>query len=174
MRHRLGAVVIGSISAAALVVTFTNSLGAIAGRADTTLAERARAKDDVAANRAELSRIVQERTALGQFPPATDETVTAARAAVTAAEQVRIAQCEKRGPRCREREKEEESKRESLAVVLANKALTVRAAELDTDAKAIRARIAMAPPVQHANPLGASLALLIGAGAAALTAWQQC
>ena len=29
------------------------------------------------------------------------------------------------------------------------------------------------PPVQHANPLGASLALLIGAGAAALTAWQQ-
>ena len=57
--------------------------------------------------------------------------------------------------------------------MLANRALTVRAAELDADAKAIRARIAKAPPVQHANPLGASLALLIGAGAAALTAWQQ-
>ena len=173
MRHRLGAVVIGSISAAALVVTFTNSLGAIAGRADTTQAERARAKDEVAADRAELARIVQERTALGQFPPATDETVTAARAAVTAAEQARVAECEKRGPRCREREKEEEGKRDSLAAVLANKALTVRAAELDADAKAIRARIAKAPAVQHANPLGASLALLIGAGAAALTAWQQ-
>jgi hypothetical protein len=173
MGHRIGAVTIGAISAAALVVTFTNSLGAIAGRADTTQAERARAKDDVAADRAELVRVVQERDALGQFPPATDETVTAARAAVTAAEQVRIAECEKRGPRCREREKEEEVKRDNLAVALANRALTVRAAELDADAKAIRVRIAKAPPVQHANPLGTSLALLIGAGAAALTAWQQ-
>jgi len=34
--------------------------------------------------------------------------VTAARAAVTAAEQARVAECEKRGPRRREREKEEE------------------------------------------------------------------
>ena len=131
MRHRLGAVVIGSISAAALVVTFTNSLGAIAGRADATQAERTRAKDEIATDHAELARIVQERTALGQFPPATDETVTAARAAVTAAEQARVAECEKRGSRCREREKEEEGKRDSLALVLANKALTVRAAELD-------------------------------------------
>jgi hypothetical protein len=57
MRHRVGSVVIGAISAAALVVTFTNSLGAIAGRADVTQAERARAKDDVAADRTELARI---------------------------------------------------------------------------------------------------------------------
>ena len=40
MGHRLGAVTIGLIAAAALVVTFTNSLGAIAGRADMTLAQR--------------------------------------------------------------------------------------------------------------------------------------
>jgi hypothetical protein len=31
----------------------------------------------------------------------------------------------------------------------------------------------MALPVQNPNPLGAALALLLGAGAAALTAWQQ-
>ena len=99
--------------------------------------------------------------------------MTAARAAVTAAEQARVAECEKRGPRCREREKEEEGKRDSLAAVLTNKVLTVRAAELDADAKAIRARIAKAPPVQHANPLGASLEMLIGAGAAALTAGSR-
>jgi len=173
MRHRIGAVVIGAISAAALVVTFTNSLGAIAGRADTTQAERARAKDDIAGDRAELARIVQERVALGQFPPATDEAVTAAREAVGAAERASVAECEKRGPRCRDREKEEEGKRESLAAMLTTKALTTRAAELDADAKALRARIAQAPPVQHANPLGTSLELLIGAGAAALTAWQQ-
>ena len=173
MRHRIGATVIGLIAAAAFVVTFTNSLGAIAGRADITQAERARAKDDVAADRAELARIVQERVALGQFPPATDEAVAAAREAVGAAERARVAECEKRGPRCRDREKEEEGKRESLVAVLTTKALTTRAAELDADARALRARIAQAPPVQHANPLGTSMELLIGAGAAALTAWQQ-
>ena len=54
MRHHVGAIVIGVIAAAALVVTFTNSLGAIAGRADTTQADRVRAKDDVATDRAEL------------------------------------------------------------------------------------------------------------------------
>ena len=64
LHHRLGSVAIGAISAAALVVTFTNSLGAIAGRADTTQAERARAKDDIAADRAELKRILAERANL--------------------------------------------------------------------------------------------------------------
>ena len=44
MRHHVGAIVIGVIAAAALVVTFTNSLGAIAARADTTQAERPRLK----------------------------------------------------------------------------------------------------------------------------------
>jgi hypothetical protein len=54
MRHRVGAGIIGVIAAAALVVTFTNSLGAIAGRADITQADRVRAKDDVATDRAEV------------------------------------------------------------------------------------------------------------------------
>src|SRR5215510_2358323 len=42
MRHQAGSVIIGLIAAAALIVTFTNSLGAIAGRADSTQAERIR------------------------------------------------------------------------------------------------------------------------------------
>src|SRR6476619_1576707 len=42
-RFRLGALIIGAIAGAALVVTFSNSLGAIAGRADITQAQRARA-----------------------------------------------------------------------------------------------------------------------------------
>jgi hypothetical protein len=85
MHHRIGSIAIGGISACALVVTFTNSLGAIAGRADITQAERARAKDDVAANRAELARIGRERARM-DFVPATDDTVAAARDAVAAAE----------------------------------------------------------------------------------------
>ena len=55
--------IIGMI-AAALIVTFTNSLGAIAGRADSTQAERVRAKADQADDRAELDRITGERVAL--------------------------------------------------------------------------------------------------------------
>src|SRR5262249_53832908 len=161
----------------ALVVTFTNSLGAIASRADVTQAERTRAKDEVAADRAELARITQERAAM-RFVPATEETVTAAREAVVAAERIRIAECgngdaKQRGPNCRQRESEEQARREALTSVLASKPLTERAAPLDPAAAAIRARLASALPVQNPNPLGAVLSLLIGAGAAALTAWQQ-
>src|SRR5215510_12936075 len=104
MRHRFGAGIIGIIAAAALVVTFTNSLGAIAGRADSTQAQRTRAKDDTAADRDELARVIHERANLAAFTPATDEDVKAAREAVALAERVRVAECEKRGPKCRERE----------------------------------------------------------------------
>jgi hypothetical protein len=173
MPHRLGAGVIGIIAAAALVVTFTNSLGAIAGRADTTQAQRTRAKDDTATDRGELARITRERAILASFTPATREDVMAAREAVALAEQVRVAECEKRGPKCRERETEEQTKRADLAAALANKAATDKAAKLEADAAVVRVRLAKAPPVQSANPLGAVLEQLIGAAAVVLTAWQQ-
>jgi hypothetical protein len=173
MRHRLGSVAIGAISAAALVVTFTNSLGAIAGRADTTQAERARAKDTIAADRAELKLILAERASLPLFTPADEDSVRAFEAAVMAAERARAAECDKRGPRCRERETEEAAKRDALAATLTNKALVERAGKLDRDAAAVRARLATALPVHNPNPLGAVLELLLGAGASVLTAWQQ-
>ncbi len=105
MRHRLGAVAIGGISAAALVVTFTNSLGAIAGRADATQAERARATNEVAADRAELTRLVRERAAIA-LRPVTPDAVIAGREAVAAAERIRLAECgngdaRQRGSNCR-------------------------------------------------------------------------
>jgi hypothetical protein len=177
MGHRIGSIAIGTISAAALVVTFTNSLGAIAGRADVTQAERTRARDDVAADRAELARIGRERAGMN-FVPATDDTVAAARDAVAAAERIRAAECgngdpKQRGPNCRQRETEEQARREALTTALANKAAADRATSLDSAAAAIKARLASVLPVQNPNPLGAALALLLGAGSAALTAWQQ-
>ena len=177
MNHRIGAGIVGLIAAAALIVTFTNSLGAIAGRADITQAERNTAKADQADDRAELRQIMRERAALN-FVPATDEAVKVARDAVTAAERTRLAECgngdpKQRGPKCRDRETEEQTKRDALATVIANKALTDKAAKLDSDAVAVRARLAKVAPVQNANPLGATLEQMIGATAAALTAWQQ-
>src|SRR4029453_13153628 len=72
MRHHVGAIVIGVIAAAALVVTFTNSLGAIAARGDTTQAERRKAKTDSTADLADLKRIARERDTM-VFTPVTAE-----------------------------------------------------------------------------------------------------
>jgi hypothetical protein len=97
---------------------------------------------------------------------------------VVAAERIRLAECgngdaRQRGPKCRARESEEQTKRDALAGVLLNQAAATRATELDAAAAAIRIRLANAAPVQNANPLGSALELLLGAGASVLTAWQQ-
>jgi hypothetical protein len=68
MRHRIGAIAVGVIAAAALIVTFTNSLGAIASRSDIAQAERNRTKADEADSRAELARITREREGLHSRP----------------------------------------------------------------------------------------------------------
>jgi hypothetical protein len=177
MRHHVGAIVIGVIAAAALVVTFTNSLGAIAGRGDTTQAERRKAKTDSVSDLADLKRIARERDGM-VFTPVTAEVLRAANEAVRSAKEIRQRECgagdpRQRGPNCRQRESEEQAKRDALAAVLANKALTDRAAKLDQDAETLRAKLGKAPLVEKANPLGETLELLLGAAAAALTAWQQ-
>ena len=177
MRHHVGAIVIGVIAAAALVVTFTNSLGAIAARGDITQAERNKAKTDTAADLADLNRIARERDAM-VFTPVTAEVVTAAQEAVKSSEEIRQRECgagdpRQRGPNCRQRETEEQAKRDALAAALANKALTDRATKLDQDAETVRTKLGKAPLVEKPNPLGETLELLLGAAAAALTAWQQ-
>ena len=149
MRHRAGSVMIGLIATAALIVTFTKSLGAIAGRADGTQAERVRAKADQADDRAVLARIRRERDGLS-YTPTTDDTLRAAREAIITAEHIRVAECgngdpRQRGPNCRQRETEEQAKRDALAAVLAGKALTERAAQLDADATRLRTKLAKAP-----------------------------
>ena len=177
MRHHVGAIVIGVIAASALVVTFTNSLGAIAARGDTTQAERRKAKTDSTADLTDLKRIARERDGM-VFVPVTAEVVQAARDTVKSAEEIRQRECgagdpRQRGPNCRQRETEEQTKRDALAAVLTNMALTDRAGKLDQDAETLRAKLGKAPLVEKANPLGETLELLLGAAAAALTAWQQ-
>jgi hypothetical protein len=175
--HRLGAAVIGLIAVAALFVTFTNSLGAIAARGDSTLAERAKAVDTRKDDRAELTRLTAERAAM-TFAPATAEAVSTAREAVKAAERSRKAECgdgdpKQRGSNCRGRETTEATARDTLATTIANKEATERAAALDADIRALRKRLEGGTAVANPNPLGAALEAMLGAGAAALTAWQQ-
>lgn len=177
MRHHLGSLVIGTISAAALLVTFTNSLGAIAGRADLSQAERVRATTEIAADRAELTRLARERDAI-TLRPVTEEALAAARDAVAAAERIRLAECgngdpRQRGSNCRARETEEQARRDALGALLLDQAAATSASALDAAATVVRTRLAKAAPIQNANPLGSALELLLGAGASVLTAWQQ-
>jgi hypothetical protein len=173
MGHRVGSVTIGVIAAAALIVTFTNSLGAIAGRADVTLAERIRVADARKDDRTELKRLQDALAAIGAFTATDDEVVAAAKRSADTATSNRIAECDKRGPNCRQRETEEQIAVRSLASVTAGKATTDRATKLEADIAAIRARLATGEAVANPNPLGAVLALLLGSGASVLMAWQQ-
>jgi hypothetical protein len=78
------------------------------------------------------------------FTPATAETVTAARDALTAAERSRAAECgngdpKQRGKFCREREADEWTAADALSSATRAKAATDRAAQLDSEAATIRA-----------------------------------
>jgi hypothetical protein len=101
--HRGWSFTLGLICVAALVLNISNSLGAIAGRDDKTIAERSKVKETRADDRADLKRLAAEHDALPKFVATTIEAVRAARDAVTSAERIRAAECEKRGTRCRER-----------------------------------------------------------------------
>jgi hypothetical protein len=107
--HRFGLAVIGCIAAAALVVTFTNSLGAIAGRADATLAKRMKVADNRQADQRDLARLEAALAGLGGFIPTDEEAVGAAKRAADTATANRTVECDKRGPNCRARELDERS-----------------------------------------------------------------
>jgi len=112
------------------------------------------------------------------FIPATEDAVRISREMVSAAERTRKAECGngdpgQRGKNCRQRETEEATARTALTAAVANKAATDRAAKLDADIRDLRKRLDGAQTVANPNPLGAALELMLGAGAATLTAWQQ-
>ena len=161
----------------AILGNLSNSLGALAGRADKMLAERANASDTTKDDRAELKRVAAERTAM-TFTRATVGTVKAARVAVEAAERTRRAECgngdpKQRGDNCRLRETQEQASRNALSTVLANADITEQAEKLDVDAAAIRARLEKAQPVQSVNPLADALGHILSMPAAAAATWRD-
>jgi hypothetical protein len=171
--HRIGSAIIGLIAAAALIVTFTNSLGAIAGRADTTLAQRTRVADARTDDRREQARLEKALADLGGFTPTDKEAVLAARRAADTATANRTVECDKRGPNCRARELDEQTAASHLATVTASKSTTDRARQVEAEIKVVRARLEAGEPIGAPNPLGNALALLFGHAASVLTAWQQ-
>jgi hypothetical protein len=170
---RLWGVLAGIVAAAALAANLSNSLGSLAGRAEKTLAERARVADARKDDRGELARILAERQALPAFTPATAETVAAAKRAADTATKNREAECEKRGPNCRQREIDEQAAADKLTTATTNKATTDRAAKLEADAAAIRKRLDTTPPVASVNPLAETLGRIFALPAETAATAQQ-
>jgi hypothetical protein len=175
MKHHAGSALIGFIAAAALVVTFSNSLGSIVSRTDAVLAQRQSVAESRADDRRELLRLEKALADLGKFTPADEEAVKAAKRAADASTSNKIAECDKRGPNCRQRELDEAAAATNLAIVTAAKTTTERARQLETDIATVKAKLAQPANtvVGAVNPLGTALANLIGSAADVLTSWQQ-
>ena len=175
MKHYVGLAVIGLIAAAALVVTFSNSLGSIVSRSDAVLAQRQGVAETRADNRRELLRLEKALADLGKFTSADEEAIKAARRAADTATSNKIAECDKRGPNCRQRELDEAAAATHLANVTAAKTATDRARKLEADIATVKVKLAQPTntEVGTVNPLGTALANLIGSAADVLTSWQQ-
>jgi len=169
--RKVAAFLLGCLAAGAIIANWSQTLDALANRGAGKEAETAKLSATVKSDRARLERIERERAAL-PIVSATEETVKAAQAAVTAAERIRAAECEKRGPNCRTRETEEQTKRDELAKVLANKAVADKAAKLDREASEINARLAKAPAVKETS-VGKTLGALLSLPAVSAATFQQ-
>ncbi len=175
-RHsRLVGALVFAGSAFALIISLSNSIGAMAGRGNEQQAERMRVADIVRDTRRSLKRAEDEREGL-TFTPADESAVQAAQAKAGAASRAKEAECTYRGPRCRDKETAESEALAGLEAATRNKALTDRAAKLDADIVALREKIEKAGPVLEANSQGSALARLFGmpdTKAAALSTYQN-
>jgi hypothetical protein len=131
--------------------------------------------DARADNRRELQRLEQALKDLGKFAPADAEGVAAAKRAADTGTENRKAECDKRGPNCRQRELDEQAAATALREVTAHKATTDAAKRYEGQIGTVKAKLAdpEGSTIAHANPLGNTLALIIGTAADVLTARMQ-
>jgi hypothetical protein len=162
----------GVVASLAFLVTFTNSLGGIASRADAVQAQRQAATDSRADGRRELKRLEDALAGL-RFVPTDETAVAAAKHAAEVAASNRQAECDKRGPNCRQRELDDQETARKLAEATTNKATTDRANLLESQIAAVKTKLDKPVAIGQANPLGAALANIIGYAPDNLTSWQQ-
>jgi hypothetical protein len=165
-----------AVSLFILLISLSNSLGAMAGRADKTQAERLKVAETVRADRRDLERKQKEQDGL-KFKPTDKDAVDAARSTATAATTAKEAECSPhRGPRCREKEAAEATALADLTTATKEKASTDQANKLDGEIKALKEKIEKAAPVLEANSQGNALARLFAlpeGDAAKLSTYQN-
>lgn len=143
-----------------LIISLSNSIGAMAGRANTTQAARAQTAETVRIARRDLERTQGERERM-KFNPADQSAVETARKKAEAAKAAKEAECNVRGQRCRDKEAAEAAALADLETASSNKAATDHARELDAQIEKLTAKIAE-KPVLEANSQGSALARLFG------------
>jgi hypothetical protein len=158
-------IAVGAVSAAALLLNLSNSLGAIAGRADTVTMERITKNRSIRAAETEVKRLTDLRTAMPAFIQTDADAVSAARRAADASTIAKERECgggdpRQRGRFCRDKEDAEKTATEALTQVSAAKAATDRATKLETDAQKQREKLAELGPVVIVNVQGSAIAKL--------------
>lgn len=129
------------------------------------IASRATVVSEKALKDGTLVRLQADRTKLPDFVPTTQDVVDAAKSSVDGAIAQTAAECDKRGPNCRNREADERTARAALGVAQANKAATDVAVALDIKIAAAEAALATvdnAAIAKDADPQIASIAKLTG------------
>ena len=158
---RLAACILSLIVAATMIANVSQTLGAIASRNAGIEAERAKAESQIAADRARIAQIDGE---LARLPvvAVTQEAFAAALAAARGAENTKVAECAHwRTPKCVQAERDEQSKRDTLARLAEAKGASEQRVRLTAEAAALRAKLERAPAVKERDPLGKALGELL-------------
>lgn len=174
-KHKLSLAVY-AVSFFILLVSLSNSLGAMAGRMNTTAAARIQTADIVRDARRDLKRAEDEREKLN-FKPTDQAAVDAAKIRAEAATKARAAECSGyQDNACRKKQEVEQKALSELSELSQQKTATDHARELDADIKALKAKIEQAGPVLEANSQGNALARLFAlpeGDAAKLSTYQN-
>jgi hypothetical protein len=174
-KSRATGIILMLVSFCALLISLSNSLGALAGRGNELQAKRMQVAETVRAAKRSLERAEREREGL-QFTPTNAEAVKAAKSKADAATATKEAECRKRGDKCREREADESRALEALEAATREKAVTERALALDTEIGDLKAKIDKVGPVLDANPQGSAFARLLNLPETevnTIAAWQS-
>jgi len=150
----------GLVAFASLSLNLSNSLGAIAGRADSAIQESVETNRKIRTAEAELKRLTDLRNAMDTFVQTDEATVNAAKRAADAATKSREDECTRRGENCRAREADERDANARLAKATANKAATDRAIRLEADAAIQRDLLFRLGPIITINAQGSAIAKL--------------
>jgi hypothetical protein len=158
-----------SIAAAVLFVVFTgyslaSSFGLAAIQRAEKLGDHAAVASTYQDRRAELDRLLAQRAQLPAFRPVDAAAETAARTAVEREDASVKAECEKRGPRCRDLEAIARAKRDELARISVDLATSRTAAALDVQIADVRTKLEgldVKTASREADPQAAALARLV-------------
>ena len=164
------------ISALALTISLSNSIGAMAGRGNEKQATRLKVAEDVRGWRRDIERDQKKRDGM-QFKSTDQDAVDTAKKATAAATAAKEAECKSgRGSACKTKEDAEAKALADERAAIQDKNATDAAAKLDADIKKADENIKKAGPVLEADSQGSALARLFNlpdTQAATLSTYQN-